>query len=60
MRLAAPQREDVLLDVNGYHFAGLRWALAAGKGIIAADVGLGKTIRGLMLAKLATQEIAAR
>jgi len=41
------------LDVNGYHFAGLRWALEAGKGIIAADVGLGKTGRGLMLAKLA-------
>lgn len=41
------------LDVNAYHFAGLRWALEAGKGIIAADVGLGKTGRGLMLAKLA-------
>lgn len=41
------------LDVNRYHFAGLRWALQAGKGIIAADVGLGKTGRGLMLAKLA-------
>lgn len=41
------------LDVNRYHFAGLRWALEAGKGIIAADVGLGKTGRGLMLARLA-------
>ena len=41
------------LDVNGYHFAGIRWALEAGKGIIAADVGLGKTGRGLMLAKIA-------
>ncbi len=41
------------LDVNGYHYAGLRWALESGKGIIAADVGLGKTGRGLMLAKLA-------
>ncbi len=41
------------LNVNGYHFAGLRWALESGKGIIAADVGLGKTGRGLMLAKLA-------
>lgn len=41
------------LNVNGYHFAGLRWALEAGKGIIAADVGLGKTGRGLMLARLA-------
>jgi SNF2 family DNA or RNA helicase len=41
------------LDVNNYHFSGLRWALEAGKGIIADDVGLGKTGRGLMLAKLA-------
>ncbi len=37
---------------NAYHWAGLRWALEAGKGIVAADVGLGKTPRGLMLAKL--------
>lgn len=41
------------LSVNAYHFAGLRWAMEAGKGIIAADVGLGKTGRGLMLARLA-------
>jgi SNF2 family DNA or RNA helicase/predicted RNA methylase len=41
------------LDVNAYHFAGLRWAMEAGKGIIAADVGLGKTGRALMLARLA-------
>ncbi len=41
------------LDVNAYHFEGLRWALDQGKGIIAADVGLGKTGRALMLAKLA-------
>jgi SNF2 family DNA or RNA helicase/predicted RNA methylase len=41
------------LSVNNYHFSGLRWAMEAGKGIIAADVGLGKTGRGLMLAKLA-------
>jgi len=41
------------LKVNSYHYAGIRWALTAGKGIIAADVGLGKTGRGLMLAKLA-------
>jgi len=40
------------LDVNAYHFSGLRWALDAGKGIVADDVGLGKTARGLMLAKL--------
>lgn len=36
-----------------YQYGGLRWALSAGKGIIAADVGLGKTVRGLMLARMA-------
>ena len=41
------------LDVHGFHFAGIRWAMEAGSGIIAADVGLGKTGRGLMLARLA-------
>ncbi len=40
-------------SVKSYQYSGLRWALAAKKGIIAADVGLGKTLRGLMLAKLA-------
>ncbi len=40
------------LDVHAYQFAGLRWALDRGKGIIAADVGLGKTIRALMLVKM--------
>ncbi|CAB4137642.1 DEXDc domain containing protein [uncultured Caudovirales phage] len=40
------------LNVNAYHWSGLRWALENGKGVIAADVGLGKTGRGLMLAKL--------
>lgn len=39
-----------------YQYAGLRWAMDAGKGIIAADVGLGKTARGLILAKLAKAE----
>lgn len=39
-------------NVNRYHFEGLRWALETGKGIVAADVGLGKTGRALMLAKL--------
>lgn len=38
---------------NDYHWDSLRWALGAGKGIIADDVGLGKTLRGLMLARLA-------
>ena len=41
------------LSINNYHWSGLRWALDAGKGIVADDVGLGKTARGLMLAKLA-------
>lgn len=36
-----------------YQYAGLRWAMDTGKGIIAADVGLGKTARGLILAKMA-------
>lgn len=38
---------------NAYHWDSLRWALHQGKGIIADDVGLGKTVRGLMLARLA-------
>lgn len=36
-----------------YQWSGLRWALEAGKGIVAADVGLGKTARGLLLARAA-------
>lgn len=39
--------------LKSYQWAGLRWALEAGKGIVAADVGLGKTARGLILARLA-------
>lgn len=38
--------------LKNYQWSGLRWALEAGKGIIAADVGLGKTARGLILARL--------
>jgi hypothetical protein len=37
--------------LKDYQWGGLRWALNAGKGIIAADVGLGKTARALMLAR---------
>lgn len=33
-------RDDA--DINAYHWEGVRWALGQGKGIIAADVGLGK------------------
>ena len=40
------------ISLNPYHWPGIRWALAQGKGIIAADVGLGKTIRALIIAKL--------
>ncbi|HEY0203324.1 MAG TPA: SNF2-related protein [Acetobacteraceae bacterium] len=39
-------------SINAFHFSGLRWALEAGSGIVAADVGLGKTPRGLMLNRL--------
>lgn len=38
--------------LKAYQWPGLRWALEAGKGIIAADVGLGKTVRALILNKL--------
>lgn len=52
---------DAPIDIPGmntdglkqFQYSGLRWALAAGKGIVAADVGLGKTVRGLMLARMA-------
>ena len=37
------------MSVNPYQFAGLRWAMEVGSGIIAADTGVGKTPRGLML-----------
>lgn len=37
--------------LKDYQWGGLRWALNAGKGIIAADVGLGKTARALLLAR---------
>lgn len=39
--------------LKDYQYAGLRWALETGRGIIAADVGLGKTARGLILARMA-------
>lgn len=38
--------------LKDYQWGGLRWALNAGKGIVAADVGLGKTARALMLARV--------
>ena len=39
-------------DLNRYHYSSLRRAIASGRGIIADDVGLGKTVRGLMLARM--------
>lgn len=43
------------MNTNGvkpHIWSGLRWALSAGKGIIADDVGLGKTLEGILLAKM--------
>lgn len=40
------------IDINPYHWANLRWALDRGKGILAPDVGLGKTFEGLTLARM--------
>lgn len=37
--------------LKDYQWGTLRWALNAGKGIIASDVGLGKTVASLMLVK---------
>jgi len=39
--------------LKDYAYGGVRWALANKRGIIAADVGLGKTVRALMLVRLA-------
>jgi superfamily II DNA or RNA helicase/predicted RNA methylase len=50
-KIEIPGLNDV--GLKDYQYGGLRWALQAKKGIIAADVGLGKTVRGLMLARMA-------
>lgn len=39
--------------VNAYHWSAIRWAVEAGKGILAGDVGLGKTTQALLLARMA-------
>jgi N12 class adenine-specific DNA methylase len=39
-------------SVNDYQWSGVRWALDRGRGIIAADVGVGKTPRALILNQL--------
>jgi SNF2 family DNA or RNA helicase/predicted RNA methylase len=38
--------------LRDYKWVGLRWALANGKGIVAEDVGLGKTVGSLMLVRM--------
>ena len=38
--------------VKPHIWSGLRWALSNGKGIIADDVGLGKTLEGILLTKM--------
>jgi len=43
---------DPAISINPYHWGNLRWAIDKGRGIIAADVGLGKTVEGLSLARL--------
>lgn len=56
----APAFSNAPIDIPGmntdglkqFQYGGTRWALAHGKGIIAADVGLGKTVRALMIARL--------
>lgn len=40
-------------DVRSWRWSSLRRSLADGKGIIADDVGLGKTLGGLLLARMA-------
>lgn len=58
----APEFSDAPIDVPGlatdrdvrsWRWSSLRRSLAAGKGIIADDVGLGKTLGGLLLARMA-------
>ena len=58
----APEFSDAPIDVPGlttdrdvraWRWSSLRKSLALGKGIIADDVGLGKTLGGLLLARMA-------
>jgi predicted RNA methylase/superfamily II DNA or RNA helicase len=43
-------------DVRSWRWSSLRRSLAMGKGIIADDVGLGKTLGGLLLARMAKMD----
>lgn len=46
-------------DVRSWRWDSLRRSLATGKGIVADDVGLGKTLGGLLLARMAKIQGAA-
>lgn len=65
----APKFSDVPIDVPGmstekkvksFRWSSLRRSLAQGKGIIADDVGLGKTVAGLLLARMSKIQGAAK
>lgn len=45
---------------NRYQWPIVRWALEAGKGILAADVGLGKTVQALLLTRMAKASGSAK
>lgn len=47
-------------DVRSWRWSSLRRSLAAGKGIVADDVGLGKTLGGLLLARMAKMDGRAK
>lgn len=47
-------------DVRSWRWSSLRRSLAEGKGIIADDVGLGKTLGGLLLARMAKVQGSAK
>jgi SNF2 family DNA or RNA helicase/predicted RNA methylase len=47
-------------DVRAWRWSSLRRSLADGKGIIADDVGLGKTLGGLLLARMAKMQGTAK
>lgn len=65
----APTYSDAPMDVPGlaadrtvrsWRWSSLRRSLAMGKGIIADDVGLGKTLGGLLLARMAKVQGSAK
>lgn len=47
-------------DVRSWRWSSLRRSLATGKGIVADDVGLGKTLGGLLLARMAKVQGSAK